>query len=207
MPRSASRSAIAYWQPHNYDGKVHGTVPLYKALAKSYNLATVNVGLSIGVKRIAELLQQLGVTRKIQVVPSLLLGATALSPLEVAQVYQTIAAGGFRAPLRAIREVVDAQGRPLNRYPLAVEQVAPASSVFLTTWAMQQVVKQGTATALHEDPAGGDDGGGQDRHHRRTARQLVRRLQRRQGGRGLGRARRQQAGGLSRRCRGPAGVG
>ena len=138
----------SYWQPHNYDGKVHGTVPLYKALAKSYNLATVNVGLSIGVKRIAELLQGLGVTRKIQVVPSLLLGATALSPLEVAQVYQTIAAGGFRAPLRAIREVVDAQGRPLNRYPLAVEQVAPASSVFLTTWAMQQVVKQGTGAAL-----------------------------------------------------------
>ena len=55
---------------------------------------------------------------------------------------------GFRAPLRAIREVVDAKGRPLNRYPLAVEQVAPASAVFLTTWAMQQVVKQGTATAL-----------------------------------------------------------
>jgi penicillin-binding protein 1B len=138
----------SFWQPHNYDGKSHGTVPLYKALAKSYNLATVNVGLAVGVKRIAELLQQLGVTRKIQVVPSLLLGATALSPLEVAQVYQTIAAGGFRAPLRAIREVIDAKGRPLNRYPLAVEQVAPSSAVFLTTWAMQQVVKQGTATAL-----------------------------------------------------------
>ena len=86
------------WQPHNYDGKLHGTVPLYKALAKSYNLATVNVGLSVGVKRIAELLQQLGVTRKIQVVPSLLLGATSLSPLEVAQVYQTIAGGGFPRP-------------------------------------------------------------------------------------------------------------
>jgi penicillin-binding protein 1B len=136
------------WQPQNYDRKTHGSVPLYKALARSYNLATVNLGLSVGIKRVAELLAQLGVPRKIQVVPSLLLGATSLSPLEVAQVYQTMAAGGFRSPLRAIREVTDSNGRPLNRYPLAVEQVARSDAVFLATWAMQQVVNQGTATSL-----------------------------------------------------------
>ena len=136
------------WQPKNYDHKSHGSVPLYKALARSYNQATVNLGLSVGVKKIAALLGNLGVTRRIQVVPSLLLGATSLSPLEVAQVYQTLAAGGFRSPLRAIREVTDADGRPLNRYPLAVEQVAPIDAVFLVTWAMHQVVIQGTATSL-----------------------------------------------------------
>jgi len=142
------RVGNTYWQPQNYDRKSHGSIPLYKALAKSYNLATVNLGLSLGIKRVAELLTNLGVSHRVQVVPSLLLGATALSPLEVAQVYQTIAAGGFRAPLRAIREVVDANGRPLNRYPLAVEQVARSDAVFLTTWAMQQVINQGTATSL-----------------------------------------------------------
>jgi len=136
------------WQPQNYDRRSHGSVPLYKALARSYNQATVNLGLSVGVKRIAALLTSMGVPRKVQVVPSLLLGATSLSPLEVAQVYQTLAAGGFRSPLRAIREVTDASGRPLNRYPLAVEQAARSDAVFLTTWAMQQVVNQGTATAL-----------------------------------------------------------
>lgn len=138
------------WQPENYDREAHGRVPLYKALARSYNLATVNLGLEVGLERVAATLEQLGVQRRVQPVPAMLLGSTSLTPLEVAQVYQTLAAGGFRAPLRAIREVLDASGKPLNRYPLAVEPVADARAVYLTTWAMQEVVRQGTATSLLE---------------------------------------------------------
>jgi penicillin-binding protein 1B len=78
----------------------------------------------------------------------MLLGSVSLTPVEVGQIYQTLAAGGFRAPLRAIREVLDASGRPLNRYPLAIESAADATAVYLTTWAMQQVVQQGTAASL-----------------------------------------------------------
>jgi penicillin-binding protein 1B len=136
------------WQPQNYDRKTHGMVPLYKALAKSYNLATVNLGLELGVPRVAATLGSLGVQRVVDTVPAMLLGSVSLTPLEVAQVYQTLSAGGFRTPLRAIREVLDASGKPLNRYPLAVEPAADASAVFLTTWAMQQVVQQGTAASL-----------------------------------------------------------
>jgi penicillin-binding protein 1B len=136
------------WQPENYSRKVHGPVPLYLALAHSFNLATVHLGLSLGVDRVANTLARLGVERPIDAVPSLLLGSISLTPADVAQVYQTLANGGFRAPLRAIRDVLDASGRPLNRYPLAVQQVADANAVYLTTWAMQQVVKQGTATYL-----------------------------------------------------------
>jgi penicillin-binding protein 1B len=136
------------WQPHNYDHKTHGEVPLYKALAKSYNLATVNLGLALGIGEILETLGNLGVHRPMDPVPASLLGSVSLTPVEVGQVYQTLAAGGFRAPLRAIREVLDASGQPLSRYPLAVEQAADAEGVYLTTWAMQQVVKQGTAASL-----------------------------------------------------------
>lgn len=143
LPDGAKR-----WEPKNYNHRVYGAVPLYDALSRSLNLATVNLGLSVGVSKVAETLYDLGVQRRIRVVPSLLLGSTSMSPLEVAQMYQTIAAGGYRAPLRAIREVVDAQGRPLNRYPLAVEAVVDPKAAYLTTWAMQQVVTQGTAKWL-----------------------------------------------------------
>ncbi len=44
--------------------------------------------------------------------------------------------------------MLDAAGQPLSRYPLAVEPVADAAAVYLTTWAMRQVVRQGTARAL-----------------------------------------------------------
>lgn len=143
------------WEPENYDRKTHGQVPLYLALAKSYNLATVNLGLDLGVGEVIATLRALGVQRSVDPVPATLLGSVSLTPIEVGQVYQTLAAGGFRAPLRAIREVLDASGRPLNRYPLAVEQAADAAAVYLTTWAMQQVVRQGTAAALTKRlPAG-----------------------------------------------------
>lgn len=136
------------WEPKNFDHKLYGSVALYRALARSLNLATVNLGLDVGVRDVAQSLRDLGVARRFPVVPAILLGSVSLSPFEVAQVYHTLAAGGFRSPLRAIREVVDATGRPLNRYPLAVEAVADAQAVYLTTWAMQKVIQEGTATSL-----------------------------------------------------------
>jgi penicillin-binding protein 1B len=138
------------WEPKNYDRRAHGDVPLYRALAKSYNLAAVNLGMELGVEEVAGTLRRLGAMRKINPVPAMLLGSVSLAPIELAQVYQSIAAGGFRTPLRAIREVLDASGRPLTRYPLAVEPVARGDAAFLTQWAMRQVVEQGTATWLKQ---------------------------------------------------------
>jgi penicillin-binding protein 1B len=136
------------WQPQNYDREVHGPVPLHLALAKSYNLATVNLGLEIGLDKIIDTLKALGVTREIQPLPSLLLGALSLSPLEVAQVYQTLAAGGFHSPLKAIRAVLDAEGRQLQRYPLTVTQAAEPEAVFLLNRNLVEVVTAGTAAGL-----------------------------------------------------------
>ena len=137
------------WSPENYDKQSHGTVTLETALAQSYNLATVRVGLDVGLDRVAATLRALGVERNIDVVPSLLLGSVSLSPLEVAQVYQPLAAGGFRTPLRAIREVLDENARPLQRYPLTVRRAADAGPVYLLDTAMQAVVQSGTARGLN----------------------------------------------------------
>ncbi len=136
------------WTPRNYDRKVHGKVPLRRALADSLNLATVNLGMQIGVPRVVRTLQQLGVERELRAYPSLLLGAAQLSPFEVTQLYQTLAAGGFRAPLRAIREVLDAHHQPLQRYPLDVRQTVDPVATHLLTSNLQQVVTDGTAKAL-----------------------------------------------------------
>lgn len=136
------------WQPHNYDRKTHGRVPLYKALAKSYNLATVNLGLKLGLDEVADTLAALGVQREILPVPAMLLGSISLPPVEIAQVYQTLASDGFKTPLRAIHDILDAQGRPLGRYPLRVEQAVDPVAVYLTNWALRQVVTQGTARSL-----------------------------------------------------------
>ncbi|HLY52144.1 MAG TPA: penicillin-binding transpeptidase domain-containing protein, partial [Steroidobacteraceae bacterium] len=136
------------WEPQNYDRKFHGRVPLRVALAQSYNAATARLGTEIGVEKVLDTVKKLGVERELRPFASTLLGAAEMSPLEVAQMYQTIAAGGFRSPLHAIREVTTQEGRPLQRYPLKVEQVFPPEPMVLIMAAMQGVVREGTAQSL-----------------------------------------------------------
>ena len=133
------------WQPKNYDGVTHGRVPLYEALTQSYNLATVRLGMEVGLREVAGTLRRLGVERPVDAYPSLLLGAAELSPVEVAQMYQTLAGGGFRVPLRAIRAVTTDRGEPLARYPLSVEQAFEPAPVFLVVEALRGVMREGTA--------------------------------------------------------------
>lgn len=136
------------WAPMNYDKANHGDVPLRTALANSYNIATARIGLDLGVNHVLEMASSLGTGEPIPPYASSVLGAVPMSPLDVTQMYQTIANGGFRVPLRAIREVLTASGTPLQRYQLSVKQVADAAPVYLLTTAMQGVVREGTAKAL-----------------------------------------------------------
>jgi len=138
----------ADWKPQNYDHKFHGNVPLHTALAHSYNVSTARLGIELGVDRILDKLPKFGIERRPPPFASSLLGAFELSPIEVTQLYQTFADGGFRTPLRAIREIVTAGGKPLQRYPLNVEPVASPAPVYLLTAALQGVVREGTAQAL-----------------------------------------------------------
>jgi len=136
------------WEPANFDRQYHGAVPLRIALAQSYNVATARLGTDLGIGHVLGTLQRLGIDRELMPYASTLLGAVDLSPMEVAQMYQTIASGGFRAPLRAIREVTTQDGKPLKRYPLSVEQAFPAEPIYLITAAMQGVVREGTGRSL-----------------------------------------------------------
>lgn len=136
------------WSPRNYDGKSHGEVPLFTALTHSYNQATVRLGMQLGFEPIADTLQRLGAPREIPAYPSMLLGAVNFTPFEVAGMYQTLSAGGFRSPLRAIREVLSAGGEPLRRYPLQVEQTLDGGTVQILTSALLEVPRNGTARAL-----------------------------------------------------------
>ena len=143
------------WSPRNYDGKSHGTVPLYAALVHSYNQSTVRLGMDLGFESIIDVMQRLGAKRTIPPYPSMLLGAASFTPYEVTEMYQTLASGGFHSELRVIREVTDINGEPLRRFPLEVEEVINAKYVALLVSAMHEVTKTGTARSLQETlPAG-----------------------------------------------------
>lgn len=138
------------WRPKNSHGEYHGDVLLMDALAHSYNPASVRLGLDLGLDRVHATLKRLGVLRDPPKVPAMLLGAFNLPPLEVTQMMQTVAASGFRTPLRAIREVMNPHGQPLARYPLRVEQVFNPQTMYLMQRALHEVTLTGTARYLSQ---------------------------------------------------------
>ncbi|WP_394753724.1 penicillin-binding protein 1B [Crenothrix sp.] len=138
------------WIPQNYDHREHGRVPLHTALAKSYNLATVRVGMDVGIAKIAKTMKNMGVSRELDLYPSLLLGASSLTPIEVTQMYQTLAGDGFFTPIKGIRAVVSAENKPLQSYPFVVKQVVDPAATYIVNTMMQGVMHEGTGHSAYE---------------------------------------------------------
>jgi len=133
------------WAPQNFERTVNGQVPLARALAESMNLATVRLGLDVGLPKVAATLERLGLESSPTLNPSLLLGTVEMSPLEVVQVYTTLADGGFRTRLRAVRAVLDEHGRPLKTFKVQVEAAAPPAAVYQLDRMLMLVPTHGTA--------------------------------------------------------------
>ncbi len=136
------------WRPQNYERETNGPVYLYDALQRSLNLATIDLGLKLGVDNVAATLQRLGFTGSVPRYPSLFLGAVNMTPLQVAQMYQSLASGGFRSPLRAVEAVTTAEGQPLAYYGIETEQVSDPASIYLLEEALFGVFVNGTARVV-----------------------------------------------------------
>ncbi|MEM1229730.1 MAG: penicillin-binding protein 1B [Pseudomonadota bacterium] len=132
------------WEPNNFDEIAHGRVPLVRALADSLNLATVNLGLELGVDRVAARLESLTGQGVGNPYPSLLLGAEARTPLQMQQLYATFASGGFAMKLRSVVTVLDEQGQALSHHPIDLQPaIAPATDATLVR-ALQTAMTHGT---------------------------------------------------------------
>lgn len=131
------------WQPENYDKRAHGSVTAAEALAGSYNLAAVRVGLDAGLPRLARTLKRGGLARDITLYPSAFLGAIALSPLEVAEVFQTLANGGVRQPLFSVGSV-RRDGRTVQVQPPRGQRAMDPVAVDKTVYLMTRVTREGT---------------------------------------------------------------
>ena len=133
-----------FWQPENFTRQSYGPVPLVRALAESLNLATVGVGMDVGLPKISQTLQRFGLPRAPAEVPSMLLGSVDAAPIEVAQMFNGLANGGFRTPLRAVRAVISEDGKQIRAFPLEVTPVATPENIYQIDRMMEQVMVRGT---------------------------------------------------------------
>ena len=154
-PITVSLGNGRHWTPGNSEGHSHGMVRLIDALAHSYNIATVRLGMQVGPGRVADLIHTLaGIDAKPN--PSLILGAVDQSPYAMAQLYQFLASDGEIQPLHAVRGVLDPNGNAVNRYDKAPApaQEGDAIAARVVTTALQQAIIGGTGHQLIADGLG-----------------------------------------------------
>ncbi len=138
------------WEPGNYDGEFHGSVTFREALEQSYNIPFVRLGLAIGPERIVRTARNLGVTSALRPLPSLALGSSEVTLLELVRAYGVFAAGGYLAEPRVLFGTVDAKGvlrRAENGF--GTHPVDPAEA-YLVTSGLEGVVARGTGRGLAE---------------------------------------------------------
>ena len=147
------------WVPSNFDEEIHGQVPLVRALGDSLNLASVDLGLALGVPQIANRLGDLLDRPGPAPLPALLLGAVDYSPWDMAQLYAIFAGDGFASPGHAVVSVADTRGTLSARYPMRIEQKADPAAVTQLNTALQLVMQKGTGRrAVHGAGTAGKTG-------------------------------------------------
>ena len=132
------------WSPKNFDGEFHGELPLFRALAQSLNLATVHLGMEVGLEQIQDRLATLTDREPKNPYPSLLLGAEALSPMKMLELYGNFASGGFRTQPKAVIAVLDPDGRPVSHHPFELEQTIDTQNAAAIARALEIVMAKGT---------------------------------------------------------------
>ena len=136
------------WQPRNFDRKFHGEVPIREALERSFNVATARLAQEVGLPRVIDVAARLGISSRMPEVPSLALGTAEVSPMEIARAYASIASGGVRPEVQAIEDLVDANGRTIDRRHLRFERVLDAGTAYLATSMLEGVAERGTAAGV-----------------------------------------------------------
>ncbi|HLY06031.1 MAG TPA: PBP1A family penicillin-binding protein [Rhizomicrobium sp.] len=153
------------WSPTNYNGQNYGTVTLASALAHSINTVTAGVAQDVGIDKVINAAHRCGITSPLQANPSLALGTSDVTPLELTAAYGTFASGGLRVTPYFVTTVEDNAHHVLFQRKAETEPRVIASSVNRDlTMMLYGVVTQGTgrSAALPGREAAGKTGTTQD---------------------------------------------
>ncbi len=136
---------VGLWEPVNYDRSYSGPVTLRDALEKSLNVPFARLGVALGPDKIVETAGALGIESPLRAFPSIALGASEVSPLELTRAFGVLAAGGFRPELKSLHS------NATKGY-----QVFHSAEAYLVTSALRGVVARGTGQGLRDEGFYGD---------------------------------------------------
>jgi len=134
------------WSPENYSREYFGPVTLTKALALSLNTVAVRLGLEVGPKAVVAVAHRLGIASDLDPVPSIALGSSEVTPLELVSAYAAFANGGVGVQPHVIARVRTVGGKQLYaRRNASFGRVIDPQYVAMMNQMMQETLLTGTA--------------------------------------------------------------
>ncbi len=145
------RTPSGPWTPADYDGDFRGPVTLREAMEQSLNVPFARVALAVGPARIVADARRVGITSPLRAVPSIALGTSEVTLLELVRAYGVLAQSGRLASTREVEGIGRLDGRTSVDTAAAPVQVVDSAVAFLVTSSLEGVVTRGTGRALDAD--------------------------------------------------------
>lgn len=150
------------WEPADYDGEFRGPVTVREAMEQSLNVPFARIGLAVGPQQIVATARRLGITSSLDAVPSLALGSSGVTLMELVRAYGVLAAGGDLAATRTVLGHAHYGDTAHVAPPILAQRAIDPAVAYLVTSTLEGVVTRGTGRALsgqgHEHAIAGKTG-------------------------------------------------
>ena len=153
------------WRPENYNHEYFGPVTLTRALALSLNTVAVRLTLELGPQSVVRTAHRLGIASKLDPNPSIALGTSEVSLIEMVAAFAPLANGGIAVVPHVVERVRTREGRPLyESADASLGRVVEERYVAMMNAMMAETLLSGTARRgqLPGWPAAGKTGTSQD---------------------------------------------
>jgi penicillin-binding protein 1A len=152
------------WVPNDFDNKFLGSITLRRALELSRNLASIYLVTRVGPTQVVDVAHKAGVKRNLEAVPSIGLGTSLVSPIELISAFSTFGNGGIHVEPFGVLKVTDNQGKVLQEHVSEEQESFTPQTAYILVNMMKGVVQRGTGSyaARLKRPIAGKTGTSQD---------------------------------------------
>jgi penicillin-binding protein 1A len=153
------------WSPKNYEKGFKGPVTLKDALAHSINTVAAKLAIEVGPKNVAETAMRMGITSPLMATPSIALGTSEVTPLEITAAFVHFSNGGMGVVPHVVTRITSADGKVLyQRKGSGIGRVIDPVPLAEMNTMLAETLATGTGRKAQIPgwPAGGKTGTSQD---------------------------------------------
>jgi penicillin-binding protein 1B len=136
------------WEPKNYEDIPELRLSMRESLARSVNLATIDLAMRTGLGRIITTARLFDFSTPLTPSPALALGSCEVIPLELARAYCALASGGVLPVPFTLKKVVDENAVVLALRHMSAKRIIMQDKAYIMNSLLRSVVTDGTARGL-----------------------------------------------------------